>query len=136
MERTKKNVVVETLSTEEVLNGFRNLGEKYRLALDSYEKAERMLKVLVSFRHELSLTQRELAELTNIKQPQLARYERCIEYPRIDTFFRIADALKLNVYFEKKYVPLVNLGNIESNSFGISDSNTVYQNKGAITYGC
>lgn len=134
MEKNEKQKITRVLSTEDVLKSFKDLGEKYRLALDSYEKADRMLKALASFRVEIGLTQRELSELTNIKQPQLARYEKCQEYPRIDTFFRIADALKLNVYFEKKYVPLINFGSFQNSSIGISDTYKTY-NLGAYSYG-
>lgn len=135
MEKNDRSIVTGTLTTDEALEGFRGLGEKYRLILDSYEKAERMLDALASFRRELGYTQRDLADLANIKQPQLARYEKHLEFPRIDTFFRIADALKLNVYLEKKYVPLISFGNLENKTFGISDLNNTYCNIGVNDYG-
>ena len=97
-----EELVVTTSTLEESLQKLREKGPKYRLILDSFDSADSMLTKLAELRKQAGLTQRELADLTGIRQPQLARYEKCNEYPRLDIFIRIADALKFNVVFQKQ----------------------------------
>ena len=44
-------------------------------------------------REQLKLSQRKLAELSGIKQPMIARIEKCKSIPKLDTFIRLAMAL-------------------------------------------
>lgn len=58
-------------------------------------------------RVDMRLTQRDLAELTNIKQPMIARIESLNSIPRIDTLMTILKALQMKIELkaleEKKY---------------------------------
>ena len=55
---------------------------------------------LISKRIELKISQRQLAEMTGIKQPMIARIEKFESIPRLDTLIKIATALGLTVTFE------------------------------------
>lgn len=101
MEKNEE-LVVTTSTLEETFQELREEGPMYRIILDSFDSADAMLTKLAELRKAAGLTQRELADLTGIRQPQLARYEKCNEYPRLDIFIRIADALKFNVIFQKQ----------------------------------
>ena len=48
---------------------------------------------MVEIREEKSLSQRELAELCDLKQPAIARIESLKTTPRIDTLFKILNPL-------------------------------------------
>ena len=52
-----------------------------------------LIEKLVEARESKGLTQRELAELSGIKQPQIARLEAMHATPKIDTLFKILDPL-------------------------------------------
>jgi transcriptional regulator with XRE-family HTH domain len=60
-------------------------------------------KELISMRKELGLTQRELAEQADIKQPQLARIESGKQSPRLETLAAIASKVGYSV--EIRLVP-------------------------------
>ena len=102
MEKNEEELVVTTSTLEETFQELREEGPMYRIILDSFDSADAMLTKLAELRKAAGLTQRELADLTGIRQPQLARYEKCIECPRLDIFIRIADALKFNVVLKKQ----------------------------------
>ena len=55
---------------------------------------------LIKRRVELNLSQRELAKMTNIKQPMIARIESVDTIPRVDTLFKIIRALNLELTFK------------------------------------
>lgn len=52
---------------------------------------------IVKRRTEMNLTQRELADLTHIKQPMIARIENFKTIPRLDTLVTICHALKIKL---------------------------------------
>ena len=55
---------------------------------------------LIKRRVELNLSQRELAKMTNIKQPMIARIESGDTIPRVDTLLKIIRALNLELTFK------------------------------------
>ena len=55
---------------------------------------------LIKRRVELNLSQRELAKMTNIKQPMIARIESGDTMPRVDTLLKIIRALNLELTFK------------------------------------
>lgn len=57
---------------------------------------------LIKRRLELNLSQRDLAKMTNIKQPMIARIESGDTIPRLDTLIRIIKALDLELTFDAK----------------------------------
>lgn len=61
-----------------------------------------LIKHLVVQRKNKNLTQRDLAELTGLKQSSIARIERDIVMPRLDTFIKLANALDLELTFTPK----------------------------------
>lgn len=102
MGKDKELKVYGTSTLEESLQELRNIDERYRILLDSFDTADAIMKKLVELRKEAGLSQRDLAKLTGMRQPQIARYETLDEYPRLDTFLRIIDALKYQISLEKK----------------------------------
>jgi len=70
-----------------------------RLAKDLTEaRAEVRLAVMIArLREKRGWSQRELAKVTGIKQPQIARIEKGGQMPTLDTLWRLADALKAKV---------------------------------------
>lgn len=70
-----------------------------RLAKDLAEaRTEVRLAVMIAkLREKRGYTQRELAKVTGIKQPQIARIERGGHMPSVETLWRLADALKAKV---------------------------------------
>lgn len=52
---------------------------------------------IVKRRSELNLSQRDLAELTGLPQPSIARFETLDVVPRIDTIFKIIKPLGLEL---------------------------------------
>lgn len=100
---SEKEIIIEGAgSIEDSLNEFASYGEKYKLILSSFEKADKLLEELVKARQVNEFSQRDFADLVGIKQPQLARYEKKEQMPRIDMIIRLAEALDLEVVLEDK----------------------------------
>lgn len=70
-----------------------------RFAKDLEEaRAEVRLAVMIArLREERGWSQRDLAKITGIKQPQIARIEKGGQMPTLETLWRLADALKAQV---------------------------------------
>ena len=70
-----------------------------RLAKDLAEaRAEvRLAAMIARLREKRGWSQRDLAKITGIKQPQIARIEKGGQMPTLDTLWRLADALKAKV---------------------------------------
>jgi len=61
-------------------------------------RAEVRLAVMIArLREERGWSQRKLAEVTGIKQPQIARLEMGRQMPTLDTLWKLADALGAEV---------------------------------------
>lgn len=71
-------------------NKFKSLDEKNLTEID-------LIAGLVKRRKEKGLSQRDLAELTGLKQSSIARIERDIVMPKLDTFIKIATSLDLKL---------------------------------------
>ena len=54
---------------------------------------------LITRRIELNMSQRDLAKISGIKQPMIARIEKFDSIPRLDTIVKIAYALGLKLTF-------------------------------------
>lgn len=74
-----------------------NLTKEQKKELEEYEKISDIIVTLIRQRINRNITQRELAELTNIKQPMIARIESLNTIPRLDTLTKIASALKCKI---------------------------------------
>lgn len=71
--------------------------------LDQEEKkASDLVTTLIVERKNKNISQRELAEMTGLKQSTIARIERDIVVPKLDTFIKIATALNLDLNIKPK----------------------------------
>ena len=77
--------------------------------LNSYqEKEKRVLDIeielideLARLRKEKQLSQKELCEIINFKQPTLAKIEKRKNSPQLSTLIKILDALDYHIEFKK-----------------------------------
>lgn len=71
------------------------------------EFTARVAAQVIARRTELSLSQRELAELCGTTQSAIARFESATRPPKLDTLIRIAEALdcELDVTFRPRTRP-------------------------------
>ncbi|WP_029333028.1 helix-turn-helix domain-containing protein [Exiguobacterium oxidotolerans] len=74
---------------------FESLDEKDLIEID-------LVVEVVKRRKEKRLSQRDLAELTGLKQSSIARIERDIVMPKLNTFIKIATALELELELVSK----------------------------------
>ena len=102
MDQNEELRVTGTSTVEETLENLRNKDERFRILFDSFDILDEIIKRIVELRKEAGLSQRDLARLTNMKQPQIARYETQDESPRLETFVRILEALDCKLTIEKK----------------------------------
>ena len=77
--------------------------------LNSYQEYEKrildlewsLINELVKLRKEKQLSQRELCEIINFKQPTLAKIEKRKNSPQLSTLIKILDALDYHIEFKK-----------------------------------
>jgi DNA-binding XRE family transcriptional regulator len=77
--------------------------------LNSYQEKEKriidiemdLLEELARLRKEKQLSQKELCELINFKQPTLAKIEKRKNSPQLSTLIKILDALDYHIEFKK-----------------------------------
>jgi transcriptional regulator with XRE-family HTH domain len=67
---------------------------------DERKLVEQIAEQVVEHRRLRDLSQQELAELCGTTQPGIARFERGISPPRVDTLVRIANALDCELVVE------------------------------------
>lgn len=72
------------------------------ISLDVKEKEEietisNLVAIIIERRMELGLSQRDLAAISGIKQPAIARLETLGSIPKLDTLIRILKALGLKI---------------------------------------
>lgn len=96
---------------------------------------------LITRRLSLNMSQRDLAKITGIKQPMIARIEKFDSIPRLDTIVKMAYALGLSITFKKMndnsnnmsigIVPynLDNGFNNDNNELILSENTTNYNKK-------
>ncbi len=96
---------------------------------------------LITRRINLNISQRDLAKITGIKQPMIARIEKFDSIPRLDTIVKMAYALGLSITFKKMndnsnnmsigIVPynLDNGFNNDNNEMILSENTTNYNKK-------
>lgn len=70
--------------------------DKLRKELDISEEDEQVIQIekklietLVKIREEKGITQTELAEICGVKQPVIARLEKAVHSPQLDSLLRI-----------------------------------------------
>lgn len=70
---------------------------RFTKELEEARAEVRLAVMLAHLREERGLSQRDLAKITGIKQPQIARIEKGGQMPTIETLWRLADALNAQV---------------------------------------
>lgn len=70
--------------------------DKLRVELDITEEDEQviqiekeLIKTMVKIREEKELTQSELAKICGVKQPVIARLEKSVHSPQLDSLLRV-----------------------------------------------
>lgn len=61
------------------------------------EKCSLIIDKLIEERHNKGMTQKELANATNLSQSVIARFEKKRNAPQLDTLLKIADALQCDI---------------------------------------
>ncbi|MBU1142726.1 MAG: helix-turn-helix transcriptional regulator [Firmicutes bacterium] len=117
----KKDTILDFIEKLEQNNEtLKKWGELYKIEED-------IISSLIKSRKEKGLSQKNLAKLTNLKQPAIARIESGAHSPQLNTLIKIADALELRI----------NLKPVHEIDFDIyldqykkilSDFNNVYEN--------
>lgn len=80
----------------EFMDGFK-INNESKLNIESVEKSIELVNKIIKTRELLNLSQRELAKISGIKQPALARIESFKTIPKITTLIKIAECLHLSI---------------------------------------
>jgi len=72
--------------------------EEYERLKPKYE----LIHALIERRHQLCISQTELARITGTKQPAISRLERGDYNTTMDTLFKVANALDLDISLNAK----------------------------------
>ena len=75
------------------------LTDKEKLLIDVNNNISSLIIKMINRRKELNISQRDLAFISGIKQPMIARIERLSVIPRIDTLIILARSLNLKLDF-------------------------------------
>ena len=70
---------------------------KFFKDLEDAKVQVRVAVMIARLREERGLSQRDLAKIVGIKQPQIARLEKGDHLPSLETLLRLADALSARV---------------------------------------
>lgn len=84
---------------KEIRAGIKSLNENEK---DEIQHAVRLITSLVEVRERMGLSQKEVAMRSGVRQPAIARMEKCGVMPRIDTLNKIANTLGLELCFVEK----------------------------------
>lgn len=85
------------------MSDWKNLKEKlmedpeFRGSCEDMEPLASVSTALISGRVANNLTQKELADLSGIAQPDISKYERCEGNPSVKTLRRLAECLGMKV---------------------------------------
>ena len=61
--------------------------------LNAIELEKELIRTMIHIREETGLTQSQLAEMCNVKQPVIARMESSVHSPQIDSLLKILTPL-------------------------------------------
>jgi transcriptional regulator with XRE-family HTH domain len=89
-------MTIDTISLSDVRDSILSNPE-VRAEYDALKAEFEFARAVLEMRESLGLTQRQFADLTGIKQAQLARLESGKQMPRIDTLANLAQRLGLAV---------------------------------------
>jgi transcriptional regulator with XRE-family HTH domain len=91
---------------------------------DLYRFEREIIETIVNTRKSKGLSQKQLAEMTGLKQPAIARIENNTNSPQLDTIIKIADALGLKITL--KDPKLDNYDNLFEDIFDFNDAIASY----------
>ncbi len=72
--------------------------------INAIELEKDLIRTMIQIREEKGLTQTQLAEMCNVKQPVIARMESSVHSPQIDSLLRILTPLGYTL----QIVPIAN----------------------------
>ena len=75
---------------------------KVRQQYDALRLKYELIETIIARRNELALSQRKLARLVGMQQPAIARLERGDSNITVETLFKVADALNLDIECKPK----------------------------------
>ena len=87
------------LTYKQFLDDLKSESKEYEELLTVSENVAKIIAKLTKERIARDLTQRDLARVTGLKQPAIARLESLKSVPRLDTVLKIAYHLDLNLGF-------------------------------------
>lgn len=95
------NGVIKVKNWEEVKNNVKSMEPEEK---EEIEIVSKLVAEIIERRLELGLSQRDLAALSGVKQPAIARFETLGTIPRLDTLIKIMKVLgmKLSVIYEEE----------------------------------
>ena len=82
---------------DEVWDELKASGEQEKQFYEAAEETARIVNELAEERIRRGLSQRQLAEMSGLKQSAIARMESLQSTPRLDTLLRIANALGVKI---------------------------------------
>lgn len=77
-----------------------NKNEQLKKWGDLYRIEKDIINVIVNTRKEKKMSQQDIANLTGLKQPAIARIENQVNSPQLDTLIKILDALDIKITLE------------------------------------
>jgi transcriptional regulator with XRE-family HTH domain len=86
-------------SVKEIINDIEKNDELLSKWRKHYELEEEIIAKMVEVRKIKSISQKELAEKCGLKQSAIARIEKRVNSPQLDTIIRVSDALGLKIEF-------------------------------------
>lgn len=86
---------------DDMMNEIKASGEQERETIEVAEKLAKIIGDLSRARIKKGLSQRQLAEMTGIKQSAIARLENIQAIPRLDTIIKIARCLDVEIEIEE-----------------------------------
>jgi len=86
-------------SVKEIINDIEKSDELLSKWRKHYELEEEIIAKMVEVRRSKNISQKELAEKCGLKQSAIARIEKRVNSPQLDTIIRVSDALGLKIEF-------------------------------------
>lgn len=95
--------VIKVKNWKELKNNIKALEPEEKEEIETISK---LVSVIIERRIEMGLSQRDLAKLSGVKQPAIARLETLGSIPRLDTLVKILKVLelKINIVFDEEAV--------------------------------
>ena len=91
---------MKKITLDSALNSIAAYGKTEKAIVDDATEIARIVGIFSKTRVKKGYSQRDLAELTGLKQSAIARMESLQAIPRLDTLVRVARALNITIDFE------------------------------------